>query len=552
MARYGLDLVKKKMNSPVSVILNYFEVVVNTIIQGLGIYRLGVTIFFWTPVLSIFILVIFLNSVLLISSHSKSSLSNIKPLFLGFNLSACIFYLRILLVFLAFVNLVLSLIAHSLVVSYSFYGLAFFKDLCSLHFFGPAQNFTFVLDEFVSFFILLNSFVIFCCLIFISLNKTYVELTSTIYRAQLLLLTQFFANLAFAATDMLGFYIFYEAILIPVFFLIGIWGSSQRRIKAAYFFFFFTLISSMPMLVGIMQIRELLGSTSYSTVFNYAFTLDCQTQRLIWFFFFISFAFKIPMFPAHIWLPEAHVEAPTEGSMILAGLLLKLGFFGFFKFLLQLFPEVRTEYFDSVIILALLGVLTASFTALRQVDLKRIIAYSSIVHMNFALLGFCTLTQTGILGAFTTMFGHAIVSTVLFSLIGTLYVRTGTRLLNYYSGLATIMPYYSLFLIFFSFFNAALPGSLSFIGELYTFLSLTETSLTLLFSTIIAFVLNIVYMLWFVSRLCFGDLNTNYIKIFRDLTDGEIDYYFATLSLSLGLGFMPNTLIGTFINHIFY
>jgi proton-translocating NADH-quinone oxidoreductase chain M len=308
----------------------------------------------------------------------------------------------------------------------------------------------------------------------------------------------------------------------------------------------------MPMMVGIMQIRELLGSTSYSTVFNYAFTLDYQTQRLVWLFFFISFAFKIPMFPAHIWLPEAHVEAPTEGSMVLAGLLLKLGFFGFFKFLLQLFPEIRNEYFDSVIILALLGVLTASFTALRQIDLKRIIAYSSIVHMNFALLGFCTLTQTGILGAFTTMFGHAIVSTVLFSLIGTLYVRTGTRLLNYYSGLATIMPYYSLFLIFFSFFNAALPGSLSFIGELYTFLSLTETSLILLFSTFIAFVLNIVYMLWFISRLCFGDLNTNYIKIFRDLTGREIDYYLATLLLSIGLGFMPNILIGNFVNHIFY
>jgi proton-translocating NADH-quinone oxidoreductase chain M len=534
-------------------VISILEIVFNFIYLGLGVHSFGAMGFFWIPIFGIFVLFMFVNFALLKNNYSNSYkiIKNISIVNL-FDYFSSIRFLRIFLVFLALLILLVTLLTHSLIISYSFYGLFFFQDILSLHFFGPAQNFTFVLDTFSSFFVLLNAFVIFCCLIFITLNKTYFDLLNIMYRSQLLLLTQFFANLAFMATDILGFYVFYEAVLIPVFFLIGIWGSSQRRIKAAYFFFFFTLISSMPMLIGILHIRELLGSTSYSTVFNYAFLLDCQTQKLIWFYFFISFAFKIPMFPAHIWLPEAHVEAPTEGSMILAGLLLKLGFFGFFKFLLQLFPDVRNEFFDFVVVLALLGVLMASLTALRQTDLKRIIAYSSVVHMNFALLGFCSLTQLGIIGAFTTMFGHAVVSTILFSLIGSLYVRTGTRLLNYYSGLAIVMPIYSTLLFFFSFFNAALPGSLSFIGELYTFLSLTETSLILLFSTFLSFVLNIIYMLWFINRLCFGDLNTNYIKIFRDLSIGEIDFYFSTLLLSLGLGFMPNVLIGNLAYDIFY
>jgi NADH-quinone oxidoreductase subunit M len=307
----------------------------------------------------------------------------------------------------------------------------------------------------------------------------------------------------------------------------------------------------MPMLIGILILRKFLYSTNYFVIFNYGSLLDPFLQKVVWFLFFISFAFKIPMFPAHIWLPEAHVEAPTEGSMVLAGLLLKLGFFGFFRFLLQLFPDTRDFFFDFVTILALLSVISASLTALRQTDLKRIIAYSSIAHMNFALLGFCTLTQVGIVGAFITMFGHAIVSTILFSLIGSLYARTGTRLLNYYSGLVVVMPFFCIFFVFFSFFNAALPGSLSFIGEFFTFLSLVEYSLVLLILTLFSFVLNIVYMLWLVNRLCFGDLNTNFIKIYNDLTQVEIDFYFAQLILSFGFGLMPNVLIDVLVNHIY-
>lgn len=307
----------------------------------------------------------------------------------------------------------------------------------------------------------------------------------------------------------------------------------------------------MPMLIGILMIRKILFSTNFFIVANYAFLIDLSTQKMVWFLFFISFAFKIPMFPSHIWLPEAHVEAPTEGSMVLAGLLLKLGFFGFFKFLLQLFPDARDYFFNFVLILALIGVITASLTALRQTDLKRIIAYSSVVHMNFAIIGFCTLTQIGIIGAFVTMFGHAVVSTILFSLIGSLYARTGTRLINYYSGLINIMPFFCIFFIFFCFFNAALPGSLSFVGEFMTFISIIEHSVVLLVLILLSFVINIVYMLWLVNRLCFGDLNTNFIKLFTDLTSREIDFYLSMLILSLALGLMPGVLIENFSNYSF-
>jgi len=459
---------------------------------------------------------------------------------------------RFIVGLISFINLFFALLAYRYLIIYSSYGLSYFQQIKSFYFFGSIKNFVLVFDEFIAFFVLLNAFVIFCCLIFVCLNKTYYLSIDVIRRSQLLLLTQFFANLAFMSSDMLGFYIFYEAILIPVFFLIGIWGSSQRRIKAAYFFFFFTLVSSMPMLIGILILRKFLYSTNYFIIFNYGFLLDPFLQKVVWFLFFISFAFKIPMFPAHIWLPEAHVEAPTEGSMVLAGLLLKLGFFGFFRFLLQLFPETRDYFFDFVLILALLSVITASLTALRQTDLKRIIAYSSIVHMNFALLGFCTLTQVGILGAFVTMFGHAIVSTILFSLIGSLYARTGTRLLNYYSGLVVVMPFFCIFFVFFSFFNAALPGSLSFIGEFLTILSLAEYSLILLLLTSISFIINIIYMLWLVNRLCFGDLNTNFINTYVDITQNESDFYLLNLILSIGLGFAPGLLFDILSNNGFW
>jgi proton-translocating NADH-quinone oxidoreductase chain M len=522
------------------------------------VYLVAFNFIIWWPLLGLmllFLLKIFDSIIeqrwLIFENYSGVSVERRRFAYLK-NLSRYLLYrYRFIIILISFINLFFALLLYKFAITYSAYGLHYFQQLKSFYFFGSIKNFVLIFDEFISFFILLNAFVIFCCLIFVCLNKTYILSADVIRRSQLLLLTQFFANLAFMSSDMLGFYIFYEAILIPVFFLIGIWGSSQRRIKAAYFFFFFTLVSSMPMLIGILILRKFLYSTNYFVIFNYGSLLDPFLQKVVWFLFFISFAFKIPMFPAHIWLPEAHVEAPTEGSMVLAGLLLKLGFFGFFRFLLQLFPDTRDFFFDFVTILALLSVISASLTALRQTDLKRIIAYSSIAHMNFALLGFCTLTQVGIVGAFITMFGHAIVSTILFSLIGSLYARTGTRLLNYYSGLVVVMPFFCIFFVFFSFFNAALPGSLSFIGEFFTFLSLVEYSLVLLILTLFSFVLNIVYMLWLVNRLCFGDLNTNFIKIYNDLTQVEIDFYFAQLILSFGFGLMPNVLIDVLVNHIY-
>jgi hypothetical protein len=224
----------------ISNIINVFETVFNFIYLGLGVHSFGAMGFFWIPIFGIFVLFMLVNFVLLKDncSNNLKIIKNISIINL-FDYSISVRFLRIFLVLLAVLILLVTLLMHSLTISYSFYSLFFFQDVFSLHFFGPAQNFTFTLDIFSSFFVLLNAFVIFCCLIFIALNKTYFDLLNIMYRSQLLLLTQFFANLAFMATDILGFYVFYEAVLIPVFFLIGIWGSSQRRIKAAYFFFFF-------------------------------------------------------------------------------------------------------------------------------------------------------------------------------------------------------------------------------------------------------------------------------------------------------------------------
>lgn len=408
--------------------------------------------------------------------------------------------------------------------------------------YGPIEVLGFEMNEFIFFFVLLNAFVTFCCIFFVCSNQSYISITDVLSRCQLLYITQIFANFAFTANDLLGFYIFYEAIIIPVFLLIGIWGSTQRRKKAAYFFFFFTLISSLPMLIAIFIIKSRLNTTGLATLLEFANLFEPDIQRVVWFLLFISFAFKVPMFPAHIWLPEAHVEAPTEGSMLLAGLLLKLGFFGFYRFLLTLFVEGRDFFSPYLAMVALISLITASLTALRQVDIKRIIAYSSIVHMNFSMLSYFGLTQAGLFGAFISMFSHAIISTILFALIGTLYSRTGTRLLNYSSGLVLVMPKYCIFFFLFSFFNCAPPGTVAFVAEFIMYAGISKISFLLSFLTLFSFFLTMAYMMWSVARICFGDLNTNYTAKYADLTFSEFFFYFGMALVVLYIGIHPDFL----------
>jgi proton-translocating NADH-quinone oxidoreductase chain M len=259
------------------------------------------------------------------------------------------------------------------------------------------------------------------------------------------------------------FYLLFEAVLIPMFLIIGFYGSRQRRIRSAYMLFLYTLISSLFMFLSILFIFFKFGTTDYLILKTVVF--DSFSEKLCWFAFFLSFAVKMPMVPFHIWLPEAHCEAPTSGSVILAGILLKLGGFGFLRYSLGLFIDSSSFFAPFVFILGILGIIYASLTTVQQIDLKKIIAYSSVGHMGVVTIGIFSCVLQGILGSVFLMISHGIVSGALFLCIGILYERHHTRIIKYYSGLLTTMPLFSSFFMLFTMANIGLPGTSSFIGE---------------------------------------------------------------------------------------
>ena len=316
---------------------------------------------------------------------------------------------------------------------------------------------TFGLDGISLFFFVLTSFLIFICILFTWDSSFLKEHILNLLILELLLL------LVFSTLDLLLFYIFFEAILIPMFLIIGVLGSRARKIRAAYLLFFYTLFGSLLMLIGLLYIYSTTGTLNLEYLMAYNFSLF--EQKCLWLSFFISFASKIPMFPFHIWLPEAHVEAPTVGSVLLAGILLKLGVYGFIRFSLLLFPYASLYFSPLVYFLAIIGLLYSSFTAIRQTDIKRIIAYSSIAHMNLVVLGIFSFNIIGLEGSIIQSINHGFVSGGLCLLVGILYDRYHTRFLYYYSGLVHVMPLYSFFLLLFTFANIAVPGSSSFVGE---------------------------------------------------------------------------------------
>ena len=267
----------------------------------------------------------------------------------------------------------------------------------------------------------------------------------------------------FCVLDIILFYVFFESVLIPMFIIIGVWGSRERRIRAAYMFFLYTLLGSVLMLLAILYIYYQAGTTDYQILLTTTF--DPEVQKLLWLAFFASFAVKVPMLPVHIWLPEAHVEAPTAGSVILAGILLKLGSYGFLRFSLPLFPYASVYFTPFIYSFACIAVIYTSLTAIRQTDLKRIIAYASVAHMNLVLIGMFVYNLQGLEGSILQQLSHGLVSGALFLCVGVIYDRHHTRLVKYYSGLAHTMPIYIAIFMFFSMANIALPGTSSFVGE---------------------------------------------------------------------------------------
>jgi proton-translocating NADH-quinone oxidoreductase chain M len=347
--------------------------------------------------------------------------------------------------------------------------------------------------------------------------------------------------ITFTTLDLFYFYVFFESLLIPMFIFIGVWGARERKIKAAYLFFLYTLFGSLIMLFGVLYLYMITGSTNYFVILNTE--LDAEQQKLIWICFFMAFAVKMPLYPFHIWLPEAHVEAPTVGSMLLASLLLKLGGYGFLRFSLSMLHE-GSVYFNSLVsTLALLGVVYGSLSTIRQIDLKRVIAYSSVAHMNLVMLGLFSFNQQGIEGATYLMVGHGVVSTALFFCVGVLYDRYHSRLLRYYGGLVTVMPLFSFFFFSFTLANMSFPGTSNFLGELLLFLGIfAQNSTTLLFSTA-GIVLSAVYSVWLFNRVSFGTLKTTYISRFTDVTRRETAILITLLVPMLILGLSANFIL---------
>jgi len=307
-----------------------------------------------------------------------------------------------------------------------------------------------------------------------------------------------------------------------MFAIIGIWGSRERKVRASYLFFLYTLFGSVLMLLGILLIYCQVGSTDFLTLYNTKF--ETYTQIILWFTFFASFASKIPMVPVHIWLPEAHVEAPTAGSVVLAGILLKLGGYGFLRFSLPMFPEATLFFTPFIYTISSIAVMYVSLTTLRQIDLKRIIAYSSVAHMNFVTIGMFTLTLQGLEGSIVLMLSHGLVSSALFLGIGVLYDRYHTRLLGYYSGFAQIMPLFCLFFGFFTFANISIPGTSSFIGEFLVLIGIWESNffITLLVTTGVIF--GALYALWLYNRIAFGSLKVFHLINYFNSDSKGLEY----------------------------
>jgi len=388
---------------------------------------------------------------------------------------------------------------------------------------------TFGIDGISLFFVLLTTFLIPACLL-VGWNsiQTYVKE----YIIAFLVLETFVLSV-FCILDLLLFYVFFESVLIPMFIVIGVWGSRERKIRAAYQFFLYTLLGSVFMLLAILFIYFQAGTTDLQTLMTTEFSE--RRQILLWFAFFCSFAVKVPMIPVHIWLPEAHVEAPTAGSVVLAGVLLKLGTYGFLRFSIPLFPFASLYFTPLIFTLSILGIVYASLTTLRQIDLKKIIAYSSVAHMGFVTLGLFSFNVQAIEGALLLMLSHGLVSGALFLCVGCLYDRHKTRIVKYYGGCVHVMPLFSTFFLFFTLGNLSLPGTSSFIGE---FLILTGAfQANTLIATLAAtgMILGGSYSLWLYNRVVFGNFKPDYMTQFSDLNRRE---FFLFLPFVLGVLWM--------------
>lgn len=343
----------------------------------------------------------------------------------------------------------------------------------------------------------------------------------------------------FCALDLLLFYVFFESMLIPMFLIIGIWGS-EDRVYAAIKFFLYTLAGSLLLLLAIIYIYKQTNSFEIIQLYNLVPKFTLFEQKLLWLALFASFAVKVPMWPVHTWLPDAHVQAPTAGSVILAGILIKMGAYGFLRFSLPMLPEASHYFANFVFALSAIAIIYASLVAFAQTNMKKLIAYSSIAHMGFVTMGIFTFNEVAIQGAIVQMLSHGVVSAALFLVVGVLYERMHTKEISMYGGVANKMPIFALVFMLFTMASVGLPGTSGFVGEMLVIVGTFKVCKFYAAMAAISLVLGASYMLWLYRRVMFGNITNSHINDLADLNKYEILIFTPLIILTLLIGIYPN------------
>lgn len=431
----------------------------------------------------------------------------------------------------------------------------FFLSLAAWFAFDPANmSFQFVeqkawLSETIQFklgvdgfsipFVLLTTFLMPFCII--ASWRTIDKQLQAYFAAFLILETTLIG--VFVALDLVLFYLFFEAGLIPMFLIIGIWGG-QRRIYASFKFFLYTLLGSLFMLIGVIAMYWTAGTTDIPTLLHYNFPEGMQ--KWLWLAFFASFAVKMPMWPVHTWLPDAHVEAPTAGSVILAGVLLKMGGYGLIRFSLPMFPDASVYFTPLVLGMSLIAIVYTSLVALMQEDMKKLIAYSSIAHMGYVTMGLFAMTEQGIQGAMFQMVSHGLVAAALFLCVGVVYDRLHTREITAFGGLTSKMPNYAVVFMVFTMANVGLPGTSGFVGEFLTIIGTFVAYPMVALCAALGVILSASYGLWLYRRVMYGPLEKKELFNMKDLSVREYILFVPLLLLVVYFGVQPDPILNCF------
>jgi NADH-quinone oxidoreductase subunit M len=344
----------------------------------------------------------------------------------------------------------------------------------------------------------------------------------------------------FCALDFVLFYVFFEGVLIPMFLIIGVWGGG-RRVYAAFKFFLYTLLGSVLMLLAILAMYFVAGTTDLPTLMHTPFPRSMQIW--LWLALFASFAVKVPMWPVHTWLPDAHVEAPTAGSVILAGVLLKMGGYGFLRFSIPILPEASAYFTPLMYTLSVVAIIYTSLVALAQEDMKKLIAYSSIAHMGFVTIGMFTLKQQGVEGSVFQMLSHGVVSGALFLCVGVVYDRLHTREIARYGGLVQNMPRYAVVFMLMMLASVGLPGTSGFVGEFLILIGTFQDNTWVAFLATIGIILGAAYMLWLYRRVVFGKITRDDVRGMLDLSPREVAIFAPLVLVVLWMGIYPNSFL---------